>query len=290
MNPEDLDEPWKPVFKGGTLDEATGITYVGEQEQCRMALGLAFEGKGENLKMYVLGGQRSNGGNNTTDYNCSVYNLGTATEWTGAPSANFEPLDGKYTYSSTDVGIYEDRQGGLWYIQNRTTDVNPALKHFNAAEGKEDYSNLTATNSGKMTITPDGKYLAIPQGSGKIVLYETNYVPLASGKIFLSPVSTINVGETRITGLAFDYAGNLYVASASTETVSRYAIPSWNDNKAVTPCAEGFTVGSESGDPDAIKGIDVNTANGAIYNIAGQRVSKPQKGIYIQDGRKVATK
>jgi len=290
LNPDDLDEPWKPVFTGGTLDEATGITYVGEQEQCRMALGLAFEGKGENLKMYVLGGQRTNGGNNTTDYNCSVYNLGTATEWTGAPSANFEPLDGKYTYSPTDVGIYEDRQGGLWYIQNRTTDVNPALKHFNVAEGKEDYSNLTATNSGKMTITPDGKYLAIPQGSGKIVLYETNYVPLASGKIFLSPVSTINVGETRITGLAFDYAGNLYVASASTETVSRYAIPSWNDNKTVTPCAEGFTVGSESGDPDAIANVNVNVNKGAIYNIAGQRVSKAQKGIYIQDGRKVATK
>ena len=290
LNPEDLDEPWKPVFTGGTLDEATGITYVGEEEQCRMALGLAFEGKGENLKMYVLGGQRSNGGNNTTDYNCSIYNLGTATEWTGAPSANYEPLDGVYTYSSVDVGIYEDGQGGLWYIQNRTSEVNPALKHFNAAEGKEDYSSLTATNSGKMTITPDGQYLAIPQGSGKIVLYETNYVPMANKKIFLNPVRTINVSETRITGLAFDYAGNLYVASASSETVSRYAIPSWTDNKTVTPCAEGFTVGTESGDPDAIANVNANVNSGAIYNIAGQRVSKAQNGIYIVDGKKVANK
>ena len=289
INPEDLDEPWKPLFKGGTLDAATGITYVGEEEQNRMALGLAFEGKGDDLKMYVLGGQRSNGGNNTTDYNCSIYNLGTATEWTGARSANFDPLDGVYTYSSVDVGIYEDGQGGLWYIQNRTTDVNPALKHFDAT-GKEDYSSLTSTSSGKMTITPDGKYLAIPQGSGKIVLYETNYAPMANGKIFLNPVRTINVSETRITGLAFDYANNLYVTSASTETLSRYAIPSWNDNKAVTPAREGFTVGTESGDPDAIKGVNGNANNGAIYNIAGQRVSKAQKGIYIQDGRKVSVK
>ena len=30
--------------------------------------------------------------------------------------------------------------------------------------------------------------------------------------------------------------------------------------------------------------------NGAIYNIAGQRVSKAQKGIFIQNGKKVAVK
>ena len=92
--------------------------------------------------------------------------------------------------------------------------------------------------------------------------------------------------------MAFDYAGNLYVASASTETLSRYAIPSWTDNKTVTPAPAGFKVGSESGDPDAIENVNVNdnVNNGAIYNIAGQRVSKAQKGIFIQDGRKISVK
>ena len=292
INPEDLNEPWKPVFKGGTLDAATGITYVDGQEQCRMALGLAFEGKGADLKMYVLGGQRSDGEHNASDYNCSIYKLGTATEWTGAPSASFEPLNGKYTYRPSYVGIHEDGQGGLWYIQNTTTEENPALKHFNAAEGKEDYSSLTSTNGGRIAITVDGKYLAIPQGSGKIVLYETTYVPMANGSIFLSPVMTINVSESSITSLAFDYANNLYVASGGTETFSRYAIPSWNDNKVVTPARESFVVGSESGDPDRIENVNVNDKvnNGAIYNIAGQRVSKAQKGIYVVDGKKTLVK
>ena len=290
INPEDLDEPWKPVFTGGELDEATGITYVGGVEQNRMAISLAFEGKGADLKMYVLGGQRSDGEYNATDYNCSVYNLGTAKEWTGAPSASFEPLNGKYTYRPSYVGIHEDGQGGLWYIQNTTTEANPALKHFNAAEGKEDYSSLTSTNSGRIAVTADGKYLAIPQGSGKIVLYETNYAPMQNGKIYLNPIKTVNVSETSITSLAFDYANNLYVASGGSETFSRYAIPSWNDNKSVTPAPEGFTVGIESGDPDAIKGINGNTTNGVIYNIAGQRVSKAQKGIFVVDGKKVSVK
>ena len=292
INPEDLDEPWKPVFVGGELDEATGITYVGGVEQNRMAVGLAFEGKGADLKMYVLGGQRSDGEYKATDYNCSVYNLGTAKEWTGAPSANYEPLDGKFTYSPSYVGIREDGRGGLWYIQSVSSPSTeqPAIKHFNTS-GIDDYSNVSvSTNGARIAVTADGQYLAIPQGSGKIVLYETNYVPMDNNKINLIAKKTLNVSESSITSLAFDYANNLYVASGGTETFSRYAIPSWTDNKTVTPAPEGFTVGTESGDPDAIKSINGNTTNGAIYNIAGQRVSKAQKGIFVVDGKKVSVK
>ena len=294
INPEDLNEPWKPVFTGGTLDEATGITYVGEEEQNRAALGLAFEGKGADLKMYVLGGQRSDGNYNASDYTCSVYNLGTATEWTGAPSAIFEPLDGKFTYSPQYVGIHEDGQGGLWYIQNVSSpsEEYPILKHFNT-EGGDDYNQINSGRNGaRIAFTTDGKYIAMPNGSGSVIIYQTDYVPLESGKIQLTPKQIISVDETSITSLAFDYANNLYVASAGSETFSRYAIPSWNDNKCVTPAPEGFVVGIESGDPDGIDNVNVNgnVNNSAIYNIAGQRVSKAQKGIYIQDGKKTLVK
>ena len=294
INPEDLNEPWKPVFTGGTLDEATGITYVGEVEQNRAALSLAFEGKGADLKMYVLGGQRSDGGNNASDYKCSVYNLGTATEWTGAPSAVFEPLNGQYTYSSQYVGIHEDGQGGLWYIQHVSSPSAeyPILKHYNTA-GVEDYSQANSGRNGaRMAFTSDGKYIAMPNGSGSVIIYQKDYVLLETGKIQLTPKQIISVSETSITSLAFDYANNLYVASAGSETFSRYAIPSWNDNKCVTPSPEGFVVGTESGDPDGIKSLTpaLSEGEGAIYNMAGQRVSKAQKGIYIQDGKKVATK
>ena len=294
INPEDLNEPWKPVFTGGTLDEATGITYVGEVEQNRAALSLAFEGKGADLKMYVLGGQRSDGGNNASDYNCSVYNLGTATEWTGAPSAVFEPLNGQYTYSSQYVGIHEDGQGGLWYIQHVSSPSAeyPILKHYNTA-GVEDYSQANSGRNGaRMAFTSDGKYIAMPNGSGSVIIYQKDYVLLETGKIQLTPKQIISVSETSITSLAFDYANNLYVASAGSETFSRYAIPSWNDNKCVTPAPEGFVVGTESGDPDGIKSLTpaLSEGEGAIYNMAGQRVSKAQKGIYIQDGKKTLVK
>ena len=268
INPDDLNEPWKPFFTGGELDEATGITYVGDEEQNRMALSLAFDGAGEDLKMFVLGGQRSAGGYFATDYNCSVYNIGTATEWTTAPSANFEPLDGVYTKSPVDVGIFEDGQGGIWFIQRRS-DVSaeiPAIKHFDA-EGNEDYSDITKTEvGGRIAVTTNGNLLAIPTANGTIVLYETNYVPMENGKIWLEPKNTINVGESRITALAFDYADNLYVASASTETFSRYTIPT--DNKVVVTPGNGIKLGI-TGDVNNDGTIDIADVVEVLSVMAG---------------------
>jgi len=43
------------------------------------------------------------------------------------------------------------------------------------------------------------------------------------------------------------------------------------------------------------KGNGINSINAAdskapVYNVAGQRVSKTQKGVYIQNGKKIAVK
>ena len=272
INPDDLNEPWKPLFTGGELDEATGITYVGDDEQSRMAISLAFEGAGEDLKMYVLGGQRSNGSANTTDFNCAYYNLGTATEWTGAPSGYIDALDGVYVYAPDHVGIHEDGQGGLWFIQRRSAPSAelPAIKHF-SAEGVEDFSDIsTNTNSGRIAVTTDGKYVAIPMGSGKIVLYETNYVPMENGKIYLNPKYNISVGESSISALAFDYADNLYVASGGTETFSRYCVPSWYEEKIVVTPGNGINKGA--GDVNLDGTVDIADAVSVLSAMAGNPV------------------
>jgi hypothetical protein len=238
-----------------------------------MAISLAFEGKGEDLKMYVLGAQRSNGQYNATDYNCSIYNLGTATEWTGAPSANYEPLDGRYAYAPSHIGIHEDGQGGLWFIQGVSSPSaeTPAIKHFDA-EGNEDYSNTSlSTNGGRIAVSTDGQYIAMPQGTSKIVLYETNYVPMENGKIFLNPKFNISVLETSIASFAFDYANNLYVASGGTETFSRYTIP--GVNKVVVTPGNGIGTGA-SGDINGDGTIDIADAV-AILNFMAESNNNP---------------
>ena len=44
------------------------------------------------------------------------------------------------------------------------------------------------------------------------------------------------------------------------------------------------------GGEDAISSIKAETENAEIFNLAGQRVNKAQKGIYIVNGKKVAVK
>ncbi len=44
------------------------------------------------------------------------------------------------------------------------------------------------------------------------------------------------------------------------------------------------------GTETAIQGVKSESENGAIYNMAGQRVSRAQKGIFIQNGRKMIVK
>ena len=47
-----------------------------------------------------------------------------------------------------------------------------------------------------------------------------------------------------------------------------------------------LTVGKVVG----INSINADDVNAPIYNVAGQRVSKAQKGIFIQNGKKIAVK
>ena len=44
------------------------------------------------------------------------------------------------------------------------------------------------------------------------------------------------------------------------------------------------------GEPTGINSINAADSKAPIYNVAGQRVSKAQKGVYIQNGKKVAVK
>ena len=44
------------------------------------------------------------------------------------------------------------------------------------------------------------------------------------------------------------------------------------------------------GEGTGIHSINADNNNAPVYNVAGQRVSKAQKGVYIQNGKKVAVK
>lgn len=289
VNPADLNADFTPLFTAGKLDENTGIVYTGDgAEQARMVSSFDVEGEGANLKLWVLGNQHSDGAFNYSDYACHTYNLGTASAWAGAASSVFEPLTGRYTIAPKYVNVMSDQRGGLWYVQYRDTptEQQPSLKHYNA-EGKEDFSDITTSlKGGAMAMSPDGETFALPLKNHKVIIYTTDYAPNPLGKIFLNQVGTFTIEEDYATAMAFDYAGNLYVASESTETVTRYTVPRAN-KVVVTPAAATIQVGDATG-IDAVE--SEGNADAAIYNVAGQRLPKTQKGVNIVNGKKVMVK
>jgi len=51
----------------------------------------------------------------------------------------------------------------------------------------------------------------------------------------------------------------------------------------------GFDFGGEATAIDAVESVKQPT-DAAVYNLAGQRVSKPARGLYIMNGKKVIIK
>ena len=289
VNPDNLEEAWTPVFTG-TIDKQTGITYVGDVEQARMNVSFDLAGKGDQLQLLTLGIARSNGGFNYTDYSADIYALGTAKQWTAAPTANFAPLTGKYTIAPMPVNVLSDQRGGVWYVQHRNSPnaSTPALKHFNA-KGEEDYSDITtAFNDGGCALSKDGTMLALANGN-RIRIYRTNYEVMPNGLIFLEPVANFLHLEQTISAMAFDYAGNLMVSGRVSHTVARYVIPSQTDEITVTPASSrcAFKVGEVK---TGIDQIATESGDQKVYNLQGIRLQKAEKGVNIINGRKVMVK
>ena len=77
----------------------------------------------------------------------------------------------------------------------------------------------------------------------------------------------------KVTAISTGTAGSAINSNVGTESTLRYFTDSF------------FTVGIEN-----IENGTLNIENGAIFNLQGQRVGKAQKGVFIQNGKKVVLK
>ena len=75
-----------------------------------------------------------------------------------------------------------------------------------------------------------------------------------------------------------------------TYPIKVYSISISNTAGVSVGTSEEFTVDLKVGEGTGINSINAADSKAPVYNIAGQRVSKAQKGVYIQGGKKVAVK
>ena len=228
-NPKNLNETFTSVVTSGR------------------AVSIDARGSGNDLKLVMLG----------TDYKFYEYDLGTAKSIDAASRI----IDrGTLSIVRNDATITYDNEGGVWFNQNRgtATETCPTIAHISASKGF-DYNNISDgvahnnTNNSGIAVSPDGKQLAVVgAGQKKLTIYN---ISKTDGQIKLTKAHTITTAGNNHTALSWDYAGNLYVANRSKETITFYAMP--YSGKVTTPCASKyeFTINSAA---QMAKGSELN--------------------------------
>lgn len=152
--------------------------------------------------------------------------------------------------------------------------------------------------------------LALPEGVSVAQFYnedDEEYVdditwPAAKSKHSLDVRSTNNANE-----LQYTVASDTQYFKTSTNVLCKVGIVvaegvkngeydlkiskiSFSNPKAESLVQDDFTAKLTVSGGTGINGINADNNNAPIYNVAGQRVNKAQKGIFIQNGKKVAVK
>ena len=194
-----------------------------------------------------------------------------------------------------DISIVSDGRGGLWVAQNRwAVDAYAVLSHVNAA-GEVDYkvvagsddaglfpNDANASYRGQCAYYAANDILAF--GGNKVVtLFQVTYDATTGVPSIAKLVSTPTLGGN-IDGVAFDYAGDLYALSASSERFYKFAVPTAT-NTCTTPAKKNLVV-VKGGDESAVDNITVSTKtakvvrngqvlvvrDGKTFNLLGQEV------------------
>jgi hypothetical protein len=153
-------------------------------------------------------------------------------------------------------------------------------------------------------------YIAKENGS-KIELEKVNKVPAGAGVLLRSVSGAAKAADVPVATTADAVTGNLFVrgTGAAVESGSgpyNYVLGK-HEGKVGFYKAGGMTVATDKaylqttvaaarididfdGDVTAIETVKAEKANNEYYNLAGQRVAQPTKGLYIVNGRKVVVK
>ena len=166
-------------------------------------------------------------------------------------ATEFVAPDSKWVQASATMAA--DGMGGLWVAQNRgQMDTYYQLAHYNDA-GVLDYAVYNGNENGfsgsstRGALVYDAERQLLAQGrNGMVEVYSVAY-DAETGIPALTLVATTPSVGNNIDGLAFDYAGDLYVVNSSKEKFQKFAMPTDN-NVCTTPAASKYAFQVEGGE------------------------------------------
>ena len=191
--------------------------------------------------------------NVVTNYtNGDIYKI--AADGTYAKLTPLRP-DGKKIWVNEEIAIVSDGRGGIWVAQMRDNiDQYSALFHVNfeksqvdfVLEKDQDYSDWFEGTNRRGAIAYDTQRNVLAVHGSKVaslfsVEYDAEGVPTIA-KLLQTP----NIGNSNIDGLAFDYAGDLYLVSSGTEKFYKYTIPTdENICNVPAPASQKLVLGTQ---------------------------------------------
>ena len=251
------------------------------------------------LNTYSLGSNASATYEFTSSYDHSAsYTLSNSTEknaWTD--NIEFKYTTGGVTYSSYTTKVASVAVGSAGfttYVPKYDISIPSSVKAYIA----------TATSSSSVELTevvdaPSGAALIIKADEGAYAM-EFDYAGLYDDQVALTP-NLLQASDGSVTGDASTiYALGVGKTGVNKDKVGFYLVK----NGVTVPAGKVYlevTGGGDVkefltfdfGDADGINGLTPNpspVSEGSIYNLAGQRLQKLQRGINIVNGKKVLVK
>ena len=237
---------WTPIFQGLTQDAnkdlVSGSTFVAGPNA-----GFDVRGSGENLQLLMLSANTLSYSSGQTGFRVSEYNLGNKKVWNSAPSKVFPHenfyragANRSYFIAATGSQVQYDKDGGVWYIQNRgaCTETLPGLVYFDKNGVEKCKLLYNAIENAAFRFNHDFTKVAI--ADNKFVnIYsvekDANGVPVLKQEMGFSLAT---VGRY-INDFAWDYANNFYAAGYSSEKIVAYRLP--YSGEVTTPAASKYT-------------------------------------------------
>lgn len=282
VNPDDLNADFTEVIKGTVNTENYEIQTADGEFMAAPNVSMDVKGEGANLKVLMLSTNKSGIAYAYSGFRTDEYDLGTATEWTTAPSRKIEALSGKYTITHTNTTVLYDNEGGIWYVNSRATatEEQPALVHINA-EGVEDYKladgSGTYYGGAGIAFNHDFTRLAVAQNAAIAIFSVTKD---ADGK----PVLTEELNFPTTIGrncndIAWDIADNLYIVGNSGEWLKAISLPRESGEVTVAAPSQYDIVASTDEYPAEL--FIIGSFTNPQWNPAdGVRMEKGENGVY----------
>ena len=204
----------------------------------------------------------------------------------GAKST-FAAADSKY--AASNITMASDGRGGLWVAQNRgQIDSYYQLVHYNNG-GTVDYSvyddhkTYNSTNgtlgvsstgltgySTRGALAYDVERQILAQGRNNAVEVFSVAYDATTGAPSLTKIATTPIATAaNIDGIAFDYAGDLYVVNSGNEKFNKYTLPT-AENICTVPAPESQAIIKEVRYTVTVNTVGNGTATGAGEYVAGE--------------------